>query len=135
MVMSSMTRKVVIIVVRATMARWTPGVIRPRGGLRHGPHPPTLGPPRPGRTRAGPRRSAGRSPQFDDGDDRHAGHEERVAVLPRLEHELHGDALDDLHEVPGGVLGRQEREARAGAALDRVHPRTQGEPGCVSTAI
>src|SRR5262249_38075563 len=97
MVMSSMTRNVVIIVVTATMARWTPGLMR--------------------------------LPQFDDWDDGHAGDEQRVAVLPGLEEELHGDGLDRLQEVAGGVLGRQEGEARAGAALDRVHARAEGEPG------
>src|SRR5262245_59005478 len=82
MVMSSMTRNVVIIVVTATMARCRPGLVLGRG-----------------------------SAQLDDRNDRHAGHEQRVAVLTRLEHELHRDTLDDLHEVPGGVLGRQKREA------------------------
>src|SRR3989337_167726 len=44
---------------------------------------------------------------------------ERVGVArPVVEDDLDRDALDDLHPVPRRVLGRQEREARAGPRAD-----------------
>src|SRR5438094_10313741 len=93
MVTSRITRKVAIIVETATMARRTRGLIRC---------------------------SSSRSSQLDHGDDGHAGHEQRLPLLAGLEHELDGDALQDLHEVAGGVLGRPEPAPRARAPLDRV---------------
>ena len=35
--------------------------------------------------------------------------------------DAHGHALHHLHEVAGGVVGRQQREARAGAAGQALH--------------
>src|SRR6266850_4899800 len=52
----------------------------------------------------------------------HAGPERvRVAELLGVQPDLHRDPLDDLDPVAGGVLGRQEREARAGARREGVH--------------
>jgi hypothetical protein len=39
---------------------------------------------------------------------------------PGVEHDLHGHALHDLHEVAGGVLGRQQAEARSGRGGNAV---------------
>ena len=39
---------------------------------------------------------------------------------PGVEHDLHRDALHDLHVVAGGVLRRQQAEARAGRGGDAV---------------
>ena len=38
-----------------------------------------------------------------------------------VDHDLHRDALHDLDVVAGGVLRRQQAEARPGAGLDAVH--------------
>src|SRR5256885_17106829 len=53
--------------------------------------------------------------RIDGRDDAHAwpkwkGRGHRRAVQPNT----YGDALDDLPEVPRGVIGRQQRELRAG---------------------
>src|SRR3989442_12408972 len=49
---------------------------------------------------------------------------QRVAVrgLARIEDDLDGHALDNLHPVPRRVLGRQQREARARPRADRIDP-------------
>ena len=47
---------------------------------------------------------------------RHAGPQQVLGILARLEHDLHRHALHDLDEVAGGVLRRQQAEARAGGA-------------------
>ena len=44
----------------------------------------------------------------------HAGTQDVLVVLPRVEKDLHGHALDDLDVVAGGVVRRQQAEARAG---------------------
>src|SRR5215468_7131814 len=57
----------------------------------------------------------------DDHVGRHPGPERmRVAELLGVEPDLHRDALHDLHPVAGSVLGRQQREARAGARAERI---------------
>ena len=44
-------------------------------------------------------------------------------VLPsRVDLQAHRNALRDLDPVAGGVLGRQQRELRAGAGADRSRP-------------
>ena len=54
-----------------------------------------------------------------------SGEADRVEVI---EHDLHGNALDDLYEVAGRVLRRQHGKALAGAALDRLDMAC--EPTC-----
>src|SRR5262245_1523950 len=54
-------------------------------------------------------------------DDRHPGPQQSFGILRGVEHDLHGDALDDFDEVAGGILRRQQAEARAGRAGDAVH--------------
>src|SRR5882724_6636006 len=59
----------------------------------------------------------------------HAGPERvRVAELLGVQPDLHRDPLDDLDPVAGGVLGRQEREARAGARREGVHGAVEDLP-------
>src|SRR5580765_4691644 len=41
-------------------------------------------------------------------------------VVPAVEPDEDGDALHHFVEVPGGVVGRQQREARAGRAGDAL---------------
>src|SRR5437870_13534527 len=43
-----------------------------------------------------------------------------LRILPRLEHDFHGHALDNLHVVAGRILRRQQAEARAGGGRDAV---------------
>src|SRR6186997_1204968 len=59
-----------------------------------------------------------RSFQIDRRHGRHAGTQEMLGVLAGIEHDLHGDALNDLHEVAGRVLRRQQAEPRAGGGRD-----------------
>src|SRR5438034_11429269 len=58
-----------------------------------------------------------------DGDDRGHARAQRVGIaeLAGVEADLHGEALDHLHPVARGVLGGQQREARARARGERVH--------------
>ena len=51
---------------------------------------------------------------------RHARPQQMLGILTRVEHDLHGHALHDLHEVAGRVFRRQQAEARAGRAGDAV---------------
>src|SRR5512143_3220541 len=46
---------------------------------------------------------------------------QRVLGIGRGEPDAHRHALGDLHPVAGGVLRRQQREGRAGAAADALH--------------
>src|SRR6266508_1154389 len=45
-----------------------------------------------------------------------------------VERDAHRDALSDLHEVAGGVVGGKEREARAGPAGQALHLSTKRPP-------
>src|SRR5262245_60291826 len=52
---------------------------------------------------------------------RHARPQQLLRVLLLVDRDANRDALNHLHEVPGGVLGRQQAEARSrrrGEALD-----------------
>src|SRR5439155_21779618 len=51
---------------------------------------------------------------------RHAGPQQMLRILPRLEHDLHRHALDNLHVVPSRVLARQQAEPRAGGRRNAV---------------
>src|SRR5581483_9599664 len=51
--------------------------------------------------------------------DRHA--RPQVDRRAALEHDLHGDALHDLGEVAGGVVGRQQREFLSAGRGERVN--------------
>src|SRR5216683_4621785 len=52
----------------------------------------------------------------------HAGPErERIAEVLGVQPDLHRNPLHDLDPVAGGVLGGQQREARAGARAEGVH--------------
>src|SRR2546428_9262054 len=66
-----------------------------------------------------------------DGDDRGHPRAQRVGVaeLPGLEPDLDGQPLDHLDPVAGGILRRQEREARARAGGERVHLAAEGPVG------
>src|SRR6202022_1229181 len=60
-------------------------------------------------------------PHLDDDVGRHPGPQGvGIAQLPWIEADLHRHALHHLHPVPGRVLGRQQREARAGPRAERV---------------
>src|SRR5574342_1098717 len=62
-----------------------------------------------------------RLPHPDDDVGGHPGPQDvGIAELPGIQPDLHRNALDDLDPVPGGVLGRQQREARAGPGAERV---------------
>src|ERR1051326_1145439 len=52
---------------------------------------------------------------------RHPWPQQMLGILPLLEDDLHRHALHDFHEVPGSVLRRQQAEARARRAGDRIH--------------
>src|SRR5262245_58995896 len=67
-----------------------------------------------------------KSSRIDSRDDRHAGAEMAVRILTGVEHDLHRNALHDLHEIPGGVFRRQQAEARAGGRRDAVHVAVEG---------
>src|SRR6187397_570818 len=51
--------------------------------------------------------------QKHGGGDGHPGTKWRSDVGGLVEHDLHGNPLYDLYEVPGGVVGRQQAEGRA----------------------
>src|SRR6266436_2439806 len=60
-------------------------------------------------------------PHPDDDVRRHPGPQGvGIAELAGIEADLHRHALDHLDPVPGRVLGRQQREARAGARAERI---------------
>ena len=58
---------------------------------------------------------------------RHAWAEQVRIRVRVIEKDLHGDTLNDLHEVAGRVLRRQQRELRPGAALEAVDVPMQPE--------
>src|SRR5215472_2225550 len=61
-----------------------------------------------------------RSPQIHRGNDTHARSELAVTVLSGFKHDLDGNPLDDLDEVPGRIFRRQQTEERPGRAADAV---------------
>src|ERR1700730_5712560 len=64
-------------------------------------------------------------PGVDPGNDRHAGTqpvEEAVRVVDR---NFNGNSLNHLGEISGRIVGRQERELRAGARRKREHMAVQ----------
>src|SRR5262245_15088108 len=67
-----------------------------------------------------------RSPQVHRGDNAHARSQLTVTVLSRFKHDLDGNPLDDLDEVPGRIFWRQQTEERPGRAPDAVDVRTVG---------
>src|SRR5262245_30943399 len=70
-------------------------------------------------------READREPRLPVG----AAREVAVAVLDRFERDAHRDALHDLGEVPGGVVGREERVLRAGGRRERLDPAAEDGVG------
>src|SRR6266851_8757933 len=66
-----------------------------------------------------------------DGDDRGHARAQRVGIaeLAGVEADLHGQALDHFHPVARGVLGGQQREARARARGERVHRAAEDAVG------
>ena len=58
--------------------------------------------------------------------DRHAGPQLAGEAARRIEHDLHRDALHDLGEVAGGVVGRQQRELLAARRRDAVDVAVEG---------
>src|SRR5207302_10079944 len=64
----------------------------------------------------------------DGRDDGHPRAELVIAGRDPVEHDLHRHALDDLHEVAGGILGWQQAEPRARAGLDAVDVALEDEP-------
>src|ERR1700734_1077972 len=59
-------------------------------------------------------------PRVDARLDRHAGAEQADQTVI-VEHDLYGDALDDLGEIAGGVVRRQEGEFEAARRGNTVH--------------
>src|SRR5262245_18517497 len=82
------------------------------------------------------------SPDVHRPRDAHAGATRVVRILAGLEVDLHRDALHHLHEVPGGILGRQHAELCAGRAGDAAHvavevpstERVDRDPGLLARA-
>ena len=69
------------------------------------------------------RRDAGRqclAAGVDGRLDRHAGAQQPASARAVVEHDLHRDALHDLGEVAGGVVGRQQRELEAAGRRQAV---------------
>ena len=56
---------------------------------------------------------------------RHARPQQSIQ-LPIVEHDLDGDALDDLGEVTGGVVGRQQSELEAAGGRETIDMALQG---------
>jgi hypothetical protein len=52
--------------------------------------------------------------------DRHSRCQSRCHSVRAIEKNFYRQALDDLHEIPSGIFGRQKGEIRAGAALEAV---------------
>ena len=61
--------------------------------------------------------------------DRHAGAQLAGEPLAGVEHDLHRDALHDLGEVAGRVVGRQQREFLAARRRDAVDMAVEGHAG------
>src|SRR5690349_11428052 len=59
-------------------------------------------------------------PDIDGRNHREAEAGDETVGQRLVEHDLHRHPLHHLDEVAGGVLRRQQAEARAGAALDRI---------------
>jgi hypothetical protein len=65
-------------------------------------------------------------------DRHHHGETWTELVLQRvsgIEHDLHGDSLHDLREVPRGVVGRQKRELRSAGRSDFRHFSVENDSG------
>src|SRR5262249_54182901 len=51
---------------------------------------------------------------------RHPRSQKMLRILTGIQHDFYGHALDHLHEVTRRILRRQQAEARAGGAGDRI---------------
>src|ERR1700692_4165416 len=78
------------------------------------------------RPKADPARSSAvAGPGIHPDNNRHAGAKAVAETVRVVDDNLHGDTLPHLGEISGGVVGRQERELRAGARSKREHVAAQ----------